>query len=71
MNLLEFGMRNRESESGLLRAVAGGILEIEKKRADLYEAYLDRKNISCPDDPAADTALFDRICEAISRQELQ
>ena len=71
MDLLEFGMKNRESGSGLLRAAARGILEIEKKRADLYEAYLDKKNISCSDDPAADAALFDKIRETIAHQKLQ
>lgn len=71
MDLLEFGMKNRENGSRLLRTAARGILEIEKKRADLYEAYLDKKNISCPDDPSADAALFDKILEAVAHQKPQ
>ncbi|MFR8547520.1 MAG: hypothetical protein ACLVEV_02680 [Lachnospiraceae bacterium] len=69
MDLLKFGMEYEKSKSKLVRAAAKKALEIEIKRADRYEAYLRKKDLSFPDGPEQDAALFAKIQEELGRQE--
>lgn len=43
MNILEYGMKYKNSSSKMRRIVAKCILEIEKRRADHCEARMNRK----------------------------
>lgn len=69
MDLLDYGMKNEKSESLLRRTLAKGALAAEKKRADLYEAYLEKKPISFPDDPQEDAAMLERIKREIAERD--
>lgn len=68
MNFLDYGMKNEKSESVIQRTLAKGALAAEKKRADIYEAYLEKKQISFPDNPEEDEALLQKIREGIAKQ---
>lgn len=63
MDLLKFGLDNRESKSVVKRKMAEAALEIVKKQADLYEKQLEKEEISFPDEDAEE--LFRKIREEI------
>lgn len=69
MDFLDYGMKNEKSKSMLRRTLAKGALAVEKKRADLYEAYLEKKQISYSEDLKEAEALLARIKEEIAKQE--
>ena len=66
MDLLEFGLRNRESDSAVKRKLAEAALEIVKKQADLYEKRLEKEEISFPDEDTE--VLMNRIREEIEKE---
>ncbi len=75
MDLLRFGLENRRSRSRLKKWLAGGLLELEKRRADCYEARLNRKKIAVPDSPEETETMLRSIWERIesgtgAREEL-
>lgn len=65
-DFLKFGMQNEKSKSLFHRMLAKGVLAAEKKKADLYEAYLNKKQFSFPDAPEEDAALLKKIREQIN-----
>ena len=66
MDFLEYGMKNEKSSSAIKRVLAKGALAAARKQADLYEAYLNRKAIEIPEDPAADEEMLRKIREQIA-----
>lgn len=68
MDLLEFSMENQNSSSPVRRLLAKAAKVLEVKKADLYEARLNRKNIQIPED-ADDGAMLRSIWEEIAKQE--
>lgn len=68
MDFLEYGLKNKDSTSILRRRLAQILLAIERKRADLYEAHLDGKEIRLPEDPEADRLLLQKIREQVLTQ---
>lgn len=48
MNLLEFGMKNRDSSSWVKRGLARAALETEKRRADQIERRMKKKHLDIP-----------------------
>lgn len=71
MDLLDFGMKNEQSDSRIRRTLARAAIAAEKKKADLYEAALNKKDIPLPDDPEGDDAMLQKIKEAISEQNAE
>lgn len=69
MDLLEFGMENEQSDSRIKRTLAKAALAAEMKKADLYEATLNKKDIPVPDDAETDAAMLQKIKEALSEQD--
>ncbi len=69
MDLLEFGMRNEKDGSLFCRMLARLALAAERKRADLCECRLNKKEISFPDDPDEDAALLKNIREQIDARD--
>lgn len=67
MDLLEYGMNNRNSASAVKRAAAKSALKMAMFQADLYEQHLNRKQIAVPEDPAETEAMLRRIREAVAR----
>lgn len=65
MDFLEYGMQNENSGSLFRRMAAKGVLAMEKKRADLHESRLNRKEISFPDGPEENAALLKKIRDQI------
>lgn len=43
MDLLEYGMKNENSNNRMTRTLAKGVLAALQLRADFYEKYLERK----------------------------
>lgn len=70
MDFLDFGMKNEQSGSPVRRALGKAALAAEKKRADLYEAALNKKNIPLPDD-MDDAAMLEKIQKAIADQNAE
>ncbi|MDO4345352.1 MAG: hypothetical protein Q4C50_11170 [Eubacteriales bacterium] len=71
MDLLDFGMKNEQSDSRIRRTLARAAIAAEKKKADLYEAALNKKDIPLPDDPEGDAAMLQKIKEAIAEQNAE
>lgn len=69
MDLLEFGMENKDSKSKIKRVLAKGALEAAKKQADLYEAYIERQEIEFPDDSQENAALLHSIYEKLKTSQ--
>ena len=69
MDLLEFGMEHVNSKSAVKRTLAKGALAAAKKQADLCEAYVERQNITIPENPEEDAALLQKIREEIGSQD--
>lgn len=69
MDFLDYGMQNEKNGSLIQRMLAKGVLAAEKKRADLYEICLNKKEISFPDGPEEDAALLKKIRERIDAQD--
>lgn len=63
MDLLDFGMKNRESKSWIRRSAAEVILGAAKLRADMYEWYLKKKEIHLLENPLRDKQMLQRIFE--------
>jgi hypothetical protein len=61
MNFMKFGMQNEKSESFIRRTLARWILAAEKKRADLTENWLIRKQIQVPEKTGDEDALLKKI----------
>ena len=61
MDFLKYGLENKKSKSKLRRFIAECLLEIERRRADWYEARLDRKQLSIPDIPEETDAMLQTI----------
>lgn len=70
MDLLKFGMENEKSRSPIRRMLGKGALAAEKKKADVYDEYLERK-ISVPEDAAGADALLKKIQEEISDKDVR
>lgn len=68
MDLLEYGINNKDSESVIKRTIARQVLAWEKKRADFYEARLEKEEIHIPDTPEETEELFRKICEKIEEE---
>ena len=66
MNLLEFGMKYENSDSGMLRFVAKHILAVEMRRADRCEARLNKTQAAFRRDPEETAALFQSIQNRIA-----
>ena len=66
MDLLEFGMENEKSKSTVKKALAHAALAVEKKKADLYEQYLE-KNVSLPEDDS--DVMLQKIREQIKEEK--
>lgn len=69
MDFLKYGMQNEKSESLIRRMLARGMLAAEKKRADLCEISLSKKEISFPDGPEENAALLAKIREQIDARD--
>lgn len=65
MDLLEFGMKNKESGSAVKKTLARGALAAAKKKADLYEAYLEKHEIDIPQDTEEEERLLKQIQKKI------
>ncbi len=71
MDLLDFGMKNEQSDSRVRRTLARAAIAVEKKKADLYEAALNKKDIPVPENAEDDAAMLQRIKEAIAEQNAE
>ena len=67
MDFLEYGMRYEKSDSRLQRMVAKSLLAIEKRRADLYEEYLNKTQPEFRMSPEETAALYRSVQEKIAR----
>lgn len=67
MDLLEYGMQNEKSSSMVKRVMAQAALSAVKKKADLYELYLE-KNVPVPDNPGDAEAMLQKIKERIAAE---
>ncbi len=68
MDFLKYGMKYKNSSSKMQRLVAKYILEIEKRKADHYEARLNKKQIVISQTPEEVAALFQSIRNEIARE---
>ncbi len=68
MDLIEFGLENQDSKSPLKRAAAKSALAAAKAQADLYDKYIERKNIPLPEDPDETAEMLKRIREEIDKK---
>lgn len=68
MDLLEFGMKNMDSESPVKKAAAKGALEVAKLHADLYEQYLEKK-LPIPENEEETKQMLKEIQEQIKAQK--
>ena len=66
MDLLKFGLDNKDSNSVVKRKLAEAALEMVKKQADLYEKYLEKEDISIPDEDTEE--LLRKIREEIEKE---
>ncbi len=71
MDLLEFGMKNEQSDSRVRRTLARAAIAVEKKKADMYEAALNKKDIPIPENAEDDAAMLQKIKEAIAEQNAE
>lgn len=71
MDLLDYGMKNEHSDSRVRRTLARAAIAVEKKKADLYEAALNKKDIPVPENAEDDDAMLQRIKEAIAEQNAE
>lgn len=71
MDLLDFGMKNEQSDSRVRRTLARAAIAVEKKKADLYEAALNKKDIPLQENAEEDAAMLQRIKEAIAEQNAE
>ena len=67
MNFLEYGMEYKKSKSKLRRFIAECLLKVEKRRADYYEARLNKRQFSIPDSPAETDAMLRSIWSRIEK----
>lgn len=65
MDLLNYGMKNQNSSSVVKRTVAKGALQAAKLQADLYEQYIEHKQIAVPEDPKGAEDMLHRILNAV------
>ncbi len=68
MDLLEFGLENQDSKSPLKKAAAKGALAAVRAQADLYEKYIERKNIPVPDDLEENEKMLEKIRKEIQKK---
>lgn len=66
MDLLKMGMEYADSSSKVKRAAAQVMLEAVKKKADWYEAFVMRQNITMPNEMQSDAAMLEKIKEKIA-----
>ncbi len=71
MNILEYGMKYENSNSKMRRIVAKCILEIEKRRADLCEVRMNKKQITVSQNPEEAAAMLQSIRNQIARINLE
>ncbi len=71
MDVLDFGMKNEQSDSRVRRTLARAAIAVEKKKADLYEAALNKKDIPLQENAEEDAAMLQRIKEAIAEQNAE
>ncbi len=71
MDLLDFGMKNGQSNSRVRKTLARAAIAVEKKKADLYEAALNKKDIPVPENAEDDAAMLQKIKEAIAEQNIE
>lgn len=69
MDLFEFGMRHESSASPWQRGLAKGIIALEEKKAKWYEAYLERRGFTVPEDPETERAMLENIMAKVSERE--
>lgn len=69
MDLLDFGMKNRDSKSKTRRIAAEAALAAERAKADIYEKYLEQKRLDLPDNPLRDEWMLQRILEEAEEYE--
>ncbi len=71
MNLLEYGMKYRNSKSKMRRLAAKCALGIEKHKADRYEARINKRMRAVSQDPEEAAALLRSIREQLAQQPLK
>lgn len=69
MDLLAYGMKNRDSKSGFRRAAAWGALQAAKLQANLYERRIEKKGIPVPDSREDTEQMLRSIRLAAARKE--
>ena len=69
VNLLEYGIKKEQSASPIERALAKGALAAARKKADLYEAYLERRPLVFPDDETEKEKMLQQIKEKIAASQ--
>lgn len=67
MDLLEYGMKNENSDNSITRAMAKGALAALRLHADLYEKYLERK-IPLSPEFGDDQEMLARILERVKEK---
>lgn len=67
MNLLEYGLENKESSSAVRRRLARIALELERVRADLLERKLRSHKYDYP--AGDDNVLWEKIMQQINSEE--